>query len=210
MGNLLVIGLTGGLATGKTTVAKIFKSFGAIIIDADKIAKEIVKPNFPAWQELKEYFGPKILNDDLSINRKLLAKLIFSNEAHLKKLNEIMHPKIIHKIKQQIKNAQNSSLNRLIIIIDAPLLIEANMLSMIDKLIVVTASETTQIRRLMARNNLSKDEAKKRIYSQIPLFEKVKLADFVIDTDCSKIELKKKVKEVLKEINRKYSGGDLK
>lgn len=191
MSDVLVVGLTGGVATGKTTIAEIFKSLGAVIIDADKIAREIVKPNSSTWQKIKDYFGTKILNDDLSINRNLLGELIFSNEIHRNKLNKITHPEIIHKIKQEIKNAQHQ-----IVIIDAPLLIETNMLSMVDKLIVVTASEETQIKRVMKRDNLSKESAKSRIDSQMPLSVKVKLADFVINTDCPKIELEEKVKVV--------------
>ncbi len=191
MSNVLVVGLTGGLATGKTTIAELFESLGAVIIDADKIAREIVKPNSSTWQKIKDYFGTKILNDDLSINRNLLGELIFSNEIHRKKLNEITHSEIIHKIKQEIEDAHCS-----IVIIVAPLLIEANMISMVDKLIVVTASEETQTKRVMERDNLSKDDAKNRIDSQMPLSEKVKLADFVIDTDCPKTELEEKVKEI--------------
>jgi len=206
MSDVLVVGLTGGLATGKTTVAEIFNTLGAIIIDADKVAREIATPYSPAWQEIKQYFGTKILNDDLSINRKLLAKLIFSDESCRKKLNEITHPKIIDKIKQEIRNIKNSvsKTSHSIIIINAPLLIEAKMISMVDKLIVVTASEVTQIKRVMERDNLSKEEAKNRIDSQLPLSEKVKLADFVIDTDCPKAKLKEKVKEIWDKI----CGGD--
>ncbi len=198
---MLVVGLTGGLATGKTTVVKIFKTLGAKIIDADKLAREVVKPNSLVWQRLIDYFGKEILNDDLTINRKVLAELIFDNEAQRKKLNEIMHPEIIRKIEQKINTER--SLGSAIIIIDAPLLIEANMVSMVDKLIVVTASEGTQIKRAMKRDNISENMAKKRICAQMPLKEKVKLADFVINTDCSKKELKEKVKDFYHEIKKR-------
>ncbi|MEW6094950.1 MAG: dephospho-CoA kinase [bacterium] len=192
MSDVLVVGLTGGLATGKTTIAEIFNTLGAIIIDADKVAREIVKPNSSTWQELTEYFGTKILNDDLTINRKLLSDLVFSNETYRIKLNEITHPTIIQRIKEEIEKLRSSGKAK-IVIIDAPLLIEAKMASMVDRLIVVTASEITQIKRVMKRDNLSPDAAKNKINSQMPLSEKVKLADFVIDTDCQKTELKEKV-----------------
>ena len=198
MKKILVVGLTGGLATGKTTVAKIFKTLGATIIDADKIAKEMVKPNSLVWQKVIDYFGKEILNDDLTINRKILAGLIFNNELQRKKLNEIMHPAIIHEIEQKISIHRSSPAS--IIIIDAPLLIEANMVSMVDKLIVVMASEETQIKRVIRRDDLSEEMAKKRICTQILLKEKVKLADFVIDTDCSKKELKQRVTSIMTNV----------
>lgn len=195
MNDVLIVGLTGGLATGKTTIAKIFNTLGAVIIDADKIAREVVEPYSPAWEKIKEYFGTKILNDDLTINRKLLADLIFNNETHRRKLNEITHPIIIQRIKEEIEKIRKNGKGK-IIIIDAPLLIEAGMISMVDKIIVVTAEETTQIKRVMQRDNLSKYAAKKRISAQMPLSEKVKLADFVINTDCHKTELEKEVKKI--------------
>lgn len=202
---MLVVGLTGGLATGKTTIAKIFHTLGTMIIDADKIAREIVKPHSSSWQMIKDYFGTNILNDDLTINRKLLAELIFSQEVHRNKLDEITHPNIINQIKQEIKKAKHSALNahNLIVIIDAPLLIEAKMLSMVDKIIVVTAKESTQIKRVMKRDGLSKEVAKIRIAAQMPLSQKIKLADFVIDTDCSMIELREKVNLIWEELIKK-------
>ncbi|MFH1562979.1 MAG: dephospho-CoA kinase [Nitrospirota bacterium] len=200
MDDILVVGLTGGPASGKTTVARIFKSLGAIIIDADKIAKQIVKPKSLIWQKIVDCFGTKILNEDSTINRGLLGELIFDNEVYRKKLNEIMHPEIIHKIEQRVNTLRSlASAGCSIIIIDAPLLIEANMVSMVDKLIVVTASLVTQIKRMMERDNLSEDMAKKRIYAQMPLEEKVKLADIVIDTDCPKKEISEKVTKVWNE-----------
>lgn len=198
MGDILIVGLTGGLASGKTTVAKIFKTLGATIIDADKLAREVVKPNSLVWQRVIDYFGTEILNEDSTINRGLLGELIFDNEFQRKKLNEIMHPEIIRKIGQKIDSQR--SLPGSIVIIDAPLLIEANMVSMVDRLIVVTVSELTQIKRVILRDNLSADMAKKRICAQIPLTEKVKLADFVIDTDCPKTELTERVTRVWNEL----------
>jgi len=205
MNQVLVVGLTGGLATGKTTIAKIFHLLGAIIIDADKIAREVVKPHSYSWQKIKDYFGTQILNPDMTINRKILADLVFNHEPYRMKLNEITHPEIISQIKQEIKKAQRLSLKdqRSIVIIDAPLLIEAKMSSLVEQIIVVTAKETTQIKRVMKRDHLSKDTAKNRIAAQMPLSEKVKLADFVINTDCSKTELKEKVKIVWEELIKK-------
>ncbi|MEW6619166.1 MAG: dephospho-CoA kinase [bacterium] len=200
MNKNLIVGLTGGFATGKTTVTKIFQSLGAVIIDADKIAREVVAPNSPVWQNLKEYFGAKILNKDLTLNRTRLADLAFNNETYLRKLNEITHPPIIQKIKEEIERIQNTTPNK-IIIINAPLLIEANMVSLVNKIIVVTASEATQIKRGMKRDNLEIDGAKKRIFAQLPLSEKVRLTDFVIDTDCSKKRVAEKVKMVWEELN---------
>lgn len=198
--DMLVVGLTGGLATGKTTVAKIFHTLGATIIDADRIAREIVKPHSPTWQKIKDYFGTKILNDNLTIKRKVLAELIFKQEVYRTKLNEITHPPIIQRIKEDLEKVRICGK---IVIINAPLLLEANMISMVDKIIVVRAKESTQIKRLMKRDALSKEAAKNRIAAQMPLSEKVKLADFVVETDCSRTELRKKVKIIWEELVKK-------
>lgn len=202
MRDILVVGLTGGLASGKTTVARTFKTLGAtVVIDADKIARQIVQPKSLIWQKIVDCFGTKILNKDFTINRRLLGERIFDDAVARNRLNEIMHPEIIQRIEQKI-NTQRSLVSAPcpIIIIDAPLLIEANMVPMVDKLIVVTAPQATQIKRVIRRDNISEDMAKKRICAQMPLEEKVKSADFVIDTDCSKTEITERVTRVWNEL----------
>lgn len=199
----LIIGLTGGISTGKSTVADMFKTLGAIIIDADIIARKVVQPTTSVWQAIVDFFGQGILNADLSINRERLADLVFSESSLLQKLNEITHPEIRDKIEKEISTFTPS---KKIIIIDAPLLIESQMISLVDKLFVVHVSEKIQIERLMKRNNFNEQEAKNRIHAQIPLEEKLKLADIVIDNNGTIEELREKIKQIWEVIlfQRKY------
>lgn len=199
----LIIGLTGGIATGKSTVADMFKTLGAIIVDADIIARKVVQPTTSVWQAIVDFFGQGILNADLSINRERLADLVFSESSLLQKLNEITHPEIRAKIEKEINTFTPSEK---IIIIDAPLLIESQMISLVDKLFVVHVSEKIQIERLMKRNNFNEQEAKNRIHAQIPLEKKLKLADIVIDNNGTIEELREKIKQIWKVIlfQRKY------
>lgn len=195
----LIVGLSGGIATGKTSVARIFSLLGALIIDADMIARKVVEPKGKAWQEVVASFGEEVLNEDLSINRQRLAELAFSQKALLQRLNEITHPEIIAEIEKQLKEMQTEGR---IIILDAPLLIEAGLTNLVDKLIVVSASEETQMERLVKRNGLTKKAVENRISAQMPLPEKIAKADIVIDNDGSEEELEEKVGQIWRQMNR--------
>lgn len=194
----LIVGLTGGIATGKSTVANIFKTLGAIIIDADIIARKVVQPATSVWQAIVDSFGQEILNADLSINRERLADLVFNKSFLRQKLNEITHPEIRDRIEKEISTFTPSEK---IIIIDAPLLIEAQMTCLVDKLFVVYVSDQIQIERLMKRNNLNEQEAKNRIHAQIPFEERLKLADIVIDNNGTIEELREKIKQIWEVIS---------
>lgn len=172
----LIIGLTGSFGSGKTTVAKMFKSFGAQVIDADEIAHRIIQPGSQIYKKIISVFGENILKKNKAIDRDKLARIVFGNKNLLKKINRIMHPEIIRMIKQRIKISQSK-----IIILDAPLLIEAGLKNLVDKLIVVKLDKRQQIERLLHKSPLKKPEILKRIKAQIPLQYKVRLADFVID-----------------------------
>lgn len=178
----LVIGLTGGFATGKTTAANIFKRLGATIIDADEVARSLLTRGTEVYNNVVACFGEDILESDHSINRQKLAQTVFKDQNALARLNRITHPAIINQIEKMI--AARDPLDR-IIIIDAPLLVEAKMINMIDQLVVVTAKPEVQIQRAIARNNISPAQVRKRIAAQLPLEEKVSLADFVIDNNAS-------------------------
>lgn len=177
---MLLVGLTGGIATGKSLVSEILRGLGAYIIDADKIAREVVEPERPAWLEIVEFFGKDIINKDKTINRKRLGEIVFNDPVKKRKLEEIVHPRVIEEENRMVKEYLKIKPDG-IVIIDAALLIEAGSHKRVDKLIVVYADKETQTKRLMERDGLSRPDAEKRIASQMPLDKKVKMADFVID-----------------------------
>ncbi len=177
---MLLIGLTGGIATGKSLVSEILRGLGAYIIDADKIAREVVEPQKPAWLETVDYFGKDIINKDKTINRKMLGEIVFNDPVKKRKLEEIVHPRVIEEENRMVKEYLKIKPDG-IVIIDAALLIEAGSHKRVDKLIVVYADKEAQAKRLMERDGLSRTDAEKRIASQLPLDKKVKMADFVID-----------------------------
>jgi len=187
----IILGLTGSFGSGKTTVAGIFKSFGAKIIDADKIAHSMLKPVTLIYKKIVHTFGKGILNKNKSINRNKLARVIFNNKNLLEKLNKIMHPEIIRVIKKKIK-----AVSRGIVVLDAPLLIEKGLEKIADKLIVVTITKKKQIERIQRKTDLKRPAILKRVKAQIPLREKVRLADFVIDNSATLEETEKQVQEI--------------
>jgi len=197
----LIIGLTGGIVGGKSTAASMFKDLGVKIVDVDKIGHSVILPHRPAWKKIIRLFGKDFLRNDLTINRRKLGKIVFTNQTFLKKLNEITHPEIIKLIKKEINLARNKTYNQeKILIIDAALIYEAKMDRLMDKTIVVYINEDEQVKRLIRRNNLSKEEALQRIKSQIPMKEKVKMADYVIDNSSSLGKTKKQVEKIWEEL----------
>jgi dephospho-CoA kinase len=197
----LIVGLTGGIVSGKSTVALMFKDLGAKIVDADKLGHSVILPHKPAWEKIVKMFGKDILQNDLTIDREKLGKIVFANQPLLKKLNEITHPEITKIIKKEIDSVKNKTYNqKKILIIDAALIYEAKIDRLMDKIIVVYIDEDEQIKRLIKRNNLSKDEALQRIKSQMPMKEKVKMADYVIDNSNSLDKTKKQVEKIWKNL----------
>ncbi|MGB6371545.1 MAG: dephospho-CoA kinase [Atribacterota bacterium] len=182
----MIVGLTGGIVGGKSTVASMLRDLGAKIVDADELGHSVMLPYRPAWKKIIRLFGKDILQNNLNIDREKLGKIVFTNQTLLKKLNEITHPEIIKLIKKEINLVRNKTHNQeKILIIDAALIYEAKMDRLMDKIIVVYINEDEQIKRLIKRNNLSKEEALQRIKSQMPMKEKVKMADYVIDNSNS-------------------------
>jgi len=197
----LVVGLTGGIVSGKSTVAQMFKALGAIIIDADKIGHEIIVPKKHAWYKIIATFGENILQDNTEIDRKKLGKLVFSNHKMLKKLNEITHPEIEKIIKIKIAEfRKNNRSKQGIMIIDAPLIFEAGTEYLMDKIILVSLEESEQIKRLKHRNNLTREESLCRIKSQMSNNEKAKKADYVINNNQSIKKTEEQVKKIWQEM----------
>ncbi len=202
----LIIGLTGGIVGGKSTVASMFKDLGAKIVDADKLGHSVILPHRPAWKKITRLFGKGVLQNDRTIDRGKLGKIVFTNQTLLKKLNEITHPEIIKLIKKETNLARNKTHNREeILIIDATLIYEAKIDRLMDKIIAVYIDEDEQIKRIIKRNNLSKEEALQRIKSQMPMKEKVKMADYVIDNSNSLDETKKQVEKIWKKLVSRIS-----
>jgi dephospho-CoA kinase len=191
---MIIVGLTGSVGTGKSTVTNFFRELGAYIIDWDELAREVIRPHSKAWKKIVEYFGKDCLNEDLTINRQKLAEIVFSDREKVTKLNQIVHPEVFkedERITDEIKSLDPGAL----IIKDIPLLFELTRPIFVDKIVVVSASEQTQLRRLEGKG-MSREDARSRIKSQLPLEEKIKSADFVINNDGSLEETKKQVEEI--------------
>jgi dephospho-CoA kinase len=192
----MLIGLTGGICSGKTTIAKVFESLGAVIIDLDSLGHYILKNDPLVYERLVYSFGAGILNEKKEIDRAKLGRLVFINPDYLNALNSIIHPPIIRLADEQSKHELSKGK---IVVLDVPLLIECNMTGMVDSVVLVYASEDTQMQRLMKRG-LSKEDALSRIRSQMPFDEKKAFADFIIDANSSVCEANKRAKELWKQL----------
>ena len=196
---MLVVGLTGGVASGKTTVSHILQEEGAYLIDADQIARELVQPRTPTWSELIRVFGKEILEADESINRKKLAAMVFSNHQKRRLLEEILHPQIRNEIDRRVEEIRKKD-PEAVVVVDAALIVETGAYRRMDKLIVVTATEAQQIERLRKRTGAAQEEAKGIISSQMALEAKVNVADFIIRNEGTLEETSKKAKEIFQEL----------
>jgi len=198
---MLIVGLTGGIASGKSTIADMFKREGAYIIDIDMISRDVVKPGKPAWQDVVHVFGKEVLNEDQTLNRKKVGDIVFSDAEKRKKLEEIIHPKIAAEKLLKINEIAQKD-NRAIIIIDIPLLIETNKQDTVDNIILVYTSPQSQIERLVKRDSLSLGDAQKRLASQIPIEKKKKHAHYIINNEEPSEQIEKKVKEIFQDLKR--------
>ena len=187
----IVLGITGSYGTGKTTVAKIFKSFGAKVIDADKIAHKLIKPGTTVYHKIVAIFGSRILKKDKTIDRAKLSEVVFNNHKELERLNKIVHPAVIRIIKDELSRTFQKAT-----VLDAPLFFEAGLGHLVDKIIVVTLSRQKQLRRLLKKTSLSRQDILKKINAQIPLSDKVRIADFIIDNGGTIAKTKKQVEKL--------------
>ncbi|AGN37479.1 dephospho-CoA kinase [Bacillus paralicheniformis] len=179
----LVIGLTGGIASGKSTVAQMFQQCGITVVDADVIAKEAVEQGMPAYQKIAETFGQGVLLETGGIDRRKLGEIVFTNEEKRMQLNAIVHPEVRKMMIKQRDEAIRAG--ERFVVLDIPLLYESGLEHLTDKVIVVWVPMELQLERLMKRNRLTEDEALNRIHAQHSLDEKKKKADAVIDNSGS-------------------------
>lgn len=191
----LIIGLTGGIASGKSTVSNMFKEMGIAVIDADVESRRAVEIGEPAYFKIIEEFGKDILLENGNINRKKLGGIIFYQEEKRQILNKIVHPEVRKRMFTAIETAKQNK--EAVIVLDIPLLFESGLTFMADKTLLVYVDQNTQITRLMNRNQLSLEDAQARIHSQMPLEAKVRLADAVINNSGPIEDTKKQLLEIL-------------
>lgn len=195
---MIVWGLTGGIATGKTTVARMIEDEGIPVFDADQVAREIVEPDQAAWKQIVEAFGEGVLGEDRAIDRKKLAAVVFKDPEARKKLETFTHPRIRDSIAERILKA--ASEGKEIAFVDAALMIETGWYLDFAGVVVVDCPPDLQMERLTKRDGLSEEQAKARIAAQMPLDEKRKVATHVITNDGSLLSLRRQVSEVVEKI----------
>lgn len=198
---MIVVGLTGGILTGKSTISGMLAQRGAVIIDADKVGHEAYKPHTRVWQELVDIFGRRILKQDGEIDRKRLAEIVFNDPQALARLNEIVHPQMHSMMREEIERLGKEGVR--VVVLEAAVLIEANWTDLVDEVWVAVAPEATAIQRLRNRTGLTEDQARARIRSQLSSEERAKHADVIINTDCELAEVEAEVEELWQRLQKK-------
>lgn len=193
----LIVGLTGSIASGKSTVSHMFQDLDIPVVDADIISREVVEPGMEAYEEMIKQFGKEIMNSDSTINRATLGDLIFTDKEKREQLNSIIHPAIRKEMLRQRDELIAEGFN--CVVLDIPLLFENNLTHYVDKTLVVYVDENVQLERLMKRNHYTKEEALLRIQSQMTLKEKVERADEVINNNGGKNETREQLKTLLEK-----------
>ncbi|MFC2066460.1 dephospho-CoA kinase [Chloroflexota bacterium] len=193
-----VIGLTGGIGSGKSTVSQFLAELGATVLDADKVGHEALNPGGEVWHHVVTAFGKQVTTSNGDIDREKLGEIVFGNSEARERLNRIMHPQMYNTVKANLGKYRQQGTG--VVVLEAPLLLEAGWTSLADEVWVTTASEATVLERLRERTGLSEQESLARIHSQLPSEERIKHADAVIDTDCGLDELKAKVKKLWSEL----------
>jgi len=191
---MIVIGLTGGICSGKSTVAGFLAESGAVVLSADEIGHEAFNPHTETWRRVVGEFGKEILTDDGQIDRRKLGEIVFDDSEALARLNQIMHPGMHQVAASRIEEMGRQGVK--VVVLEAPLLIEADWLDLVDEVWVAVSSEATVVRRCRQRSGLSEAQAMARVSAQTSVKEKLKHADVVIDTDVSLEELEARVKDL--------------
>lgn len=198
-----VIGLTGGIGTGKSTVTQFLAELGAVILDADKIGHEAFAPGTKAFQEVVNVFGPEVVTNG-KIDREKLGKIVFNNPEARSRLNRIMHPQIREMIVARLEEYRKQGIN--MVVVEAALLLEAGWNSLVDQIWVAVAPQKTVLQRLEKRSGLEREKSLARIRAQLPQAEREKHAHVIIDTDCSLEELRAKVKRLWQSLRTENKG----
>ncbi|MCL7747764.1 dephospho-CoA kinase [Halalkalibacter alkaliphilus] len=193
----MLIGLTGGIASGKSTVSEIIQSKGIPVIDADQISREVVEPKTEALQLIREHFGQSVINEDGTLARKKLGEIIFKHPEERQILNQIVHP-AVRKRMSELKERYVEEGEKTIVF-DIPLLFESDLFHLVDKVLLVYVDEETQLKRLMKRDMAGEQDAKLRIASQMPLQKKRERADAIIDNSSTVEETRRQLEEILDE-----------
>ena len=191
---MVLIGVTSGICCGKTLVTKFFEERGAVRIDCDQIVANLYKEDKELINEITEQFGTEILNEDKTIDKKKLGQIVWHNEQKRLELDEIVHPKVFEKINYYVYDKED------IVVVEIPLLVESGMNEWFDKIIVVEISDEEQLKRTMKKYNLTEEEAKERINTQLPIQEKLKYAHYTIDNNKTEEETKKQVEKIYEEL----------
>ncbi len=203
---MIVAGLTGGIASGKSTVAEILRKAGAVIIDADRIARQVVAPGLPAWREIRDLFGDGILQPDGAIDRAALGAIVFNDAPLRRRLEAIVHPRVGAEIAAQMQRAAQEQPDA-VVIMDIPLLFETDRTQGLAEIIVVFTPESIQRQRLMARDHLSPEAAEARIRSQMPMAEKVRRATLTIDNSGTPAETERQALAVFQHLMQRARKG---
>ncbi len=193
-----LVGLTGGIASGKSTVAKILERLGAAIVNADELAREVVEPGREAWKEIIAAFGPQVLQTDQSLDRQKLRTLIFNQPEARKRLESIIHPRVRALAEERIR--QHAAAGYSVVIYEVPLLFEGNLQEWLRPVILVACDMETQTARLQERDHLTAADARKHIAAQMSLAEKRRRADYIIENNGSLEDLERQTQEILKKI----------
>ncbi len=197
-----IVGITGGVASGKSLVLSAFMNLSAYGIDCDVLSREVVRPCSKAWWEIVNFFGKAILKKDLEIDRAKLRRIVFNDSEQRKVLERIIHPEVWEKCMERIEAIKRIEPDpNALVVIDVPLLIETGLQKEFDRIIVVYVNEETQMRRVMEREGVTRGEAKKMIDLQMPLKEKLKFADFVINNQGPREETEKQVKSIFEALS---------
>ena len=195
---MIYVGLTGGIASGKSTVARRLTELGARIIDADILSREVVQPGKKAWAGIRKYFGPGVLRPDRTINRAALRDIIFKDPDARKALNRIVHPEV-YRAMAEARQRHESADPSAVIVADVPLLFEADVPNRFDRVILVCVTPEIQMARLMSRDGVDRADARKALAAQMPLAEKKPLADYIIDNSGS-------IDESISQVDQLFTG----
>jgi len=195
-----VIGLTGGIGSGKSTISQYLAELGAVVVDADKVGHEVFQPGMPAWDDVVAAFGKEVVGENGEIDRKKLGAVVFNNPEALSRLNRIVHPRAYDLVKSRLEEYRQQGVD--VVVLEVILLIEAGWAHLADEIWVTVVSEDAVVKRLKQQRGLSREEVLARIHSQTPPEERAKHADVVINNDGDTGDLKAKVQELWEKISR--------